>query len=346
MTITQTVRQFFSTGAAPTAPGPVISAGAALRPTAIGLDSAGVGLPAVSPLLDERDVKRRIQEVYELPAIPDMASRILQLASDPGVNVKSVVEVVELDPSLAAQIVRYARSPFFGYRGKIDSIQDAIARVLGFDMAMNIALGIASGKSFTIPADGPLGLKEFWRHSVYTATLTQALGNAMPRKVRPRPGMAYLCGLLHNIGFLLLGHLFKPEFLMLNKLVAANPDTPVADLEAQILGMGHARQMLGMGHAQIGTWLMQAWNMPAEVIVAVGEHHREDYKGEHAVFANLVLIAGRLLKRHGSGDAESTKLPADILDALYLNKELAETVMEKVLEGCEGLDVIASQIAA
>jgi len=346
MAITQTVRQFFSAGAGQPAAGPVVSGDAVMPPTDVGFDHERVGLLADAPLLREQDVKRRIQEVYELPAIPDMASRILHLASDPDVNVKSVVEVVELDPSLAAQIVRYARSPFFGYRGKIDSVQDAIARVLGFDMAMNIALGIASGKSFTIPADGPLGLKEFWRHSVYTAALTQALGNAMPRKLRPRPGMAYLSGLLHNIGFLLLGHLFKPEFLWLNKLVAANPDTPIADLEAQILGMGHARQMLGMGHAQIGTWLMQAWNMPEEVIAAVGEHHREDYDGDHAVFAHLVLIAGRLLKRHGIGDADSTKLPAEILESLYLNEELVGTVMERVFKGCEGLDVMASQIAA
>lgn len=294
----------------------------------------------------EANIKKRVEELYELPAIPDIASRILVLSADPNASVKEIVEVVEMDPSLAAQVIRYARSPFFGYQGKVDTIQDAISRVLGFDLVMNIALGISSGKTFDIPDDGPIGLKSYWRHAIYTAALTQALGNAMPRKLRPRAGTAYLCGLLHNIGFLVLGHLFRPEFSVLNKMIAANPKAPVTDLETRILGMGHAKHILGMGHAQIGTWLMQSWDMPTEVIVTVREHHNKDFDGDFALYPQLVQVANRLLKRHGLGDAESGELPAQLLEATYMSEELAERVLGQMLEGCDGLDFIANQIAA
>ncbi|MDH5594455.1 MAG: HDOD domain-containing protein [Gammaproteobacteria bacterium] len=292
------------------------------------------------------EIRRQVESVYELPMIPDMASRILQLSADPAASVKDVVEVVEMDPSLAAQVIRYARSPFFGYQGDIDTIHEAISRVLGFDLVMNIALGISSGKIFNIPDDGPLGTKAFWRHAVYTAALTQALGKAMPRQMRPKAGTAYLTGLLHNIGFMLLGHLFRPEFMVLNKLAAARPNTSIAELEKRILGMGHAKHVVNMGHCQLGDWLMQSWKMPREVIVTVREHHNEDYKGEHCVYSRLTMVANRMLKRHGIGDARSEEVPEHILKSLYLSEELVERILEQIMDGGEALDVMAQQIAA
>ena len=292
------------------------------------------------------EIRRQVESVYELPIIPDMANRSLQLSTDPAASVKDVVEVVEMDPSLAAQVVRYARSPFFGYSGNVDSIHEAISRVLGFDLVMNIALGISSGKTFNIPEDGPLGTKAFWRHAIYTAALTQALGKAMPRQMRPKAGTAYLTGLLHNIGFMLLGHLFRPEFMVLNKLAAARPQTSIAELEKRILGMGHARHVVNMGHCQLGDWLMQSWKMPPEVIVTVREHHNEDYKGEHALYSRLTLVANRMLKRHGIGDARSEEIPEHVLKSLYLSEELVERIFEQIMEGGDALNVMAQQIAA
>ncbi len=292
------------------------------------------------------EIRRQVESVYELPIIPDMANRILQLSTDPAASVKDVVEVVEMDPSLAAQVVRYARSPFFGYSGNIDTIHEAISRVLGFDLVMNIALGISSGKIFNIPEDGPLGTNAFWRHAIYTAALTQALGKAMPRQMRPKAGTAYLTGLLHNIGFMLLGHLFRPEFMVLNKLAAARPQTSIAELEKRILGMGHARHVVNMGHCQLGDWLMQSWNMPQEVIITVREHHNEDYKGEHALYSRLTLVANRMLKRHGIGDARNEEVPEHVLKSLCLSEELVERIFEQIMEGSDALNVMAQQIAA
>ena len=158
------------------------------------------------PLLD---IKLRISRLKRLPPMPEMARRIVQLNSQPNSSVKDLVSVVELDPSLTMQVMRYASSPFFGYRGKVDSVHTAISRVLGYNMVMNLALGVTAAKSFKIPKNVPLGLDAFWRHAVYSAALVQALSTALPADIRPPAGLAYLAGLLHNFGHLLLGHLFK-----------------------------------------------------------------------------------------------------------------------------------------
>lgn len=302
-------------------------------------------LQASEQLTRTGELRRRIEQVYELPPMPEMARRVLQLRNNPDASINELAAIVEIDPSLAAQVVRYAASPFYAYRGKINSIHDAITRVLGFDMVMNMALGLATGKSFHNPCDGPLGLQAFWQHAVYTATLAQALAKRMPPKLRPQPGMAYLAGLLHNFGFLLLGHMFPPEFKLLNKLVAAHPETPVTALEKCVLGMGQAQNLLEMGHAQIGAWLMQSWCMPEEIIVTLREHHNPDYAGDHALFPHLVMLADHVLKGRDIGDAPDAFLPPMSLSMLELSEDIVRDTAEQLFMDCSTLDILAQQLA-
>src|SRR5690606_23270226 len=125
---------------------------------------------------------------------------------------------------------RYARSPLFGYRGRVDSVADAVARVLGYDLVLDLALGLAALKPFSIPADGPLGLDAFWQQATLSAALARRLVRLLPAARRPAAGTLYLCGLLHNFGYLVLGQLFQPEYYLLNRMVAANPEAPVTEL--------------------------------------------------------------------------------------------------------------------
>lgn len=291
------------------------------------------------------EIRRKIERVYELPPMPEMARRVLELRKNPDADISDLAQIVELDPSLAAQVIRYASSPFYGYRGRINSIHDAITRVLGFDLVMNMALGLATGRSFPNLCDGPLGLTAFWRHAVYSAALSQAIVRKMPRERRPELGMAYLAGLLHNFGFLLLGHLFPPEFKLLNKLVIAHPDSPVTALEKCVLGMGQAQEVLDMGHAQMGAWLMQSWEMPPEIVVTVREHHNPAYDGEHAVYSHLVLVTDHLLKRHGIGDAADGELPDISLRRIGVKEDLLAELVEELIENAGDLDSMARSLA-
>ena len=232
--------------------------------------------------------------------------------------------------------MRYASSPFFGYRGKVDSVHTAISRVLGYNMVMNLALGVTAAKSFKIPKNVPLGLDAFWRHAVYSAALVQALSTALPAEIRPPAGLAYLAGLLHNFGHLLLGHLFKQEFLLLNKFIARHPERTVVDIENEVLGADHTR---------IGAWLMKAWNLPEEVIVATREHHNEYYQGPHAVYSQLVMLADLLLKQYDVSSDGPGEIPDSVMQMLELGEYQVAMITRQVFEDCAGLDSIAMQMS-
>lgn len=301
---------------------------------------------AVENSTSHPDVRRCIEQVYQLPSMPGMARSILELRLRPTASAADLAAIVELDPSLAAQVMRYANSPFFGYRGNIRSLRDAISRVLGFETVMGIALGLATAKALRNPLDGPLGLRAFWRHAIYSAALAQGIVQAMPSRARPSLGMAYLAGLLHNFGFLLLGHLFPPEFSLLNKLVMAHPEIPVTTLEKHLLGMGHAQRVLSLGHARIGAWLMESWGMPEEIVITLREHHNPQYDADHAVYPNLVLLVDHLLKACNLGDASNAELPPELLARLGLEEAQVVRVREKLLTRCKGLEHLVHQLAA
>ncbi len=282
--------------------------------------------------LGRESLRRRIETISELPAMPEMARRLLVLRSNPYADVDDLAKVVEMDPSLAAQIIRYARSPFFSYRGKVVSVQSAISRVLGYEPVMNIALGIASARPFLIPMEGAFGLRNYWRDAVYCAALCQSLINAMPYDQRPKPGLAYLSGLLHNFGLVLMGHLFPELFERLNAMAEAEPEASLEELE---------RRIMDAGHVELGAWLMEAWQMPVELVTAITEHHNPDYDGVHSVYPNLVYVANRLLHTHQVGEASDGLIPSSLLERLSLHEEHARMVMEGIMDGRDSLEDMA-----
>ena len=84
--------------------------------------------------------------------------------------------------------------------------------MLGVDAVMNMALALSVGSTFKISQSGPVGSNAIWKSSIYAASLMQRLSMLMPWGERPNPGTAYLVGLLHDVGMLVLGHLFTAEF--------------------------------------------------------------------------------------------------------------------------------------
>ena len=285
-------------------------------------------------------IRKRIESLLEdvqgLPAMPEMAQRILQVAGNANSTVQDLAKVIEVDPSLSAQIISYATSAFYGYRGDITSVRDAISRVLGFELVANIAAGISLGTRFKVPGEGPIGLNAFWRHAVYTSALAERLCKAIPRDRQTRPGMAYLSGLLHDFGYLVLGHVFPAVFDALNQSIAANSTINVIRVESLIMGMSHT---------EIGARLLQRWKLPEEAVAAAQYHHTPDYRAEDAVYAHLINLAEGLLHQHGVVNDVDTA-PSDITHALLgLDAVAIATAAQPVLDACAELDTLSQLLS-
>ncbi len=288
------------------------------------------------------EITARIRRLDKIPPLSPVAQQIMDLRSQNTPNAKALARIIELDPSLSAQVIRYACSALYAYKGKIDSTETAIARVLGYDMVINLALGIATTKPFKIPKDGPMGSDSFWRHAVYSAVMMQTLAAGLPREQRPSAGSAYLTGLLHDFGRLVFAHLFPEEYHQLNHIVAADPAADCTAVE---------ETLIGTTHAELGAWLLKEWKLPNDVVVANLKHHDPDFQGTHACASHLVLITDRILDwntTHGMTLDEETRpdpdLPSLSLEVLHVDQETVIRRAEKLLPKLPDMETMVQQL--
>lgn len=265
-------------------------------------------------------IQQRLEDTLGLPSMSPTTQKILMLRSDPEADVHALVEVVRVDPSLSAQVMSWAASPYYAAPGDVSSIDDAVIRVLGFELVVNMALGTAMGQMLTVPTNGPRGGTPYWLQSVYCAALSEQLCKKIPQEQRPKPGLAYLSGLLHNFGYLLLAHLFPPQFALLARYIEANPHFSLEAIEQQVINVTRE---------QIGGWLLSSWTLPEEVCDAIRYQNHLEYAGEHGPYVKLLYVANRLLRQQGLSDGPVEQISDEVLADLGLSAEVAaETVQE------------------
>lgn len=268
-----------------------------------------------------KDMLERIVTLEKLPPLPEIAQRILALKADPLASAGQLAAIVELDPALTAQVLRWASSPIYGLRGKVVTVKDAIAVVLGFDQVFNLAFGLCTLGSLQAPVEGLLGKRFFWQETLAGSLLMHKLARLLDPARRPEASTLHLAYLLHNIGHLLLSHLFRKEFDYLVQIADANPQSSLFPME---------RFALGIDHGQLGAWLVQSWNLPIELQTVTLHHHNPFYQGEHETLVLLTCLTDRLLGQIGIGDACNTSIEeTPLLERLGLDEsKLAECLQE------------------
>ena len=195
-------------------------------------------------------------DVESIPPLPATAAELLAMTADADVEVDDLVAVIERDPALNARLIGMANSAFYGSRVPVMSVREAIIRVLGLNMVRNIAVGMALTGGFSA-ADCPrFDLKGYWATALGTADLCSGLVRAAVLPGVPDPDTAYLVGLLHNLGELLLVHLRPRDMDEALRRAVAQPEQTLEQ---------HAVEVIGLGHWAAGAFLARHWQLPAVI---------------------------------------------------------------------------------
>jgi HD-like signal output (HDOD) protein len=261
--------------------------------------------------------------------------RLVELRSDPSAGIDDLVPLVRGDASLAAQVMSWAASPYYAAPGDVHSVEDAVIRVLGFDLVVNLALGVAMGKALSVPEDTPRDGVPYWEQSVYIAAAAERLCKKIPAEIRPKPGLVYLAGLLQNFGYLILAHLFPPHFSLLSRYIEANPHLPLEFVE---------KQVLNVTREQVGSWLLENWGLPDVVVEAVRHHNDLAYEGLASNEAKLLHIVSRGLRARQMADGPAEQVPDKVLAELKLTQVDIDSALTQVSESKVELDSLVHTI--
>lgn len=209
----------------------------------------------------------------ELPLLPQAASRVMALASDPAADAAKLSALIHQDQALAAHVLRIANSPAYMPRSPVVSLQHAVA-MLGITLLSEIAF-TASLKSgaFKVPGFED-DVKRLWRHSLASG----AYAKEVARMRRVNVESAYLCGLLHAIG--------KPVILRTVTMLAQERRIP---LEKPVL-----HSWVEGYHTQVGLLIADKWGLPTQVAVVIQYAGDYDHATAFRQECLLTCVADRL----------------------------------------------------
>ncbi len=276
----------------------------------------------------------KIRDFPHLPAIPLAAQEILAALQKDTITVGQLVAVIEGDPALMSRIISVANSAYFGSHQTIYSVHDAITRVLGTNNVFSIALSVVLAGPFKANKCPGFHVELYWAEALKTAILAQTLAQHVPNGESEIGKKAYLCGLLHNIGLLVLAHAFPSKVSQVFSIEAAEPDRDIADVEDRLIGIDRR-------HA--GAILARTWNLPDDLYAVIEHQHDPSYRGDHWKLSHLIGISARCARALSRG--KECEVTPELVEPLRLPANATQTCVDRVRDKVTEIHKMALMLA-
>jgi len=221
-------------------------------------------------------VEKVLKQIEHLPTLPQVVTKILAMTDSARGNAADLSK--EMDQSLSAKVMKVANSAFYGGRAArtVTSIHQGIV-IIGFDAVKEIVLTTSLFHTFKNSQEVKI-MQPLWRHSLESALIAKRLA-----WVYRYEGLdeAYLAGLLHDIGKLVIQQYFPDAYALAQKMSKAGGDALKAE-----------KEVLGMTHAEIAGRMAKQWNFHESLVQAIAHHHDEKWK-ENPNLGRIIFYANR-----------------------------------------------------
>jgi len=238
-------------------------------------------------------------ESMQLPSMPQILLRFLSLAEDDAASMADLAELVGQDPALSARVLTVVNSVAFRRGSATTSLVNCMV-TLGTRLSRTLASCLVIQKAFSPAAiTARYDLSGFWMHSLLVAELSRTIAE---QSRFPEPAEAYLAGLLHDVGQLLLLGGLEERY---GSLLASSRDETVLRLLEE--------QRLGTDHTAIGAWMVDRWGVSSSFMAdAVLFHHADAAEIQLADQLSQLVWTAHLICQHSRlYQAEPFEIPLD-----------------------------------
>lgn len=254
--------------------------------------STTVDVPASPTRQTDGQNKEQLQNIImttrDLPAMPQVASKVLELSSDPNTSAHQLQQVIADDQAMTARILKIANSALYSCSRKIKTLTEAIV-MLGFNSIRSLVVTSAARNLYNTRTS-QTGLKErlLWEHSIGCAFACRLMASDT------RPGLteeAFLAGLMHDIGKLVL-NIQTPEKFDQIVQVVYNENRSFSSTEKDIFGFDHT---------EVGALLVNKWKLSPVLEEVIRNHHNDAALSPEAPLLLYLDLGNRLCHKLGIG---------------------------------------------
>jgi putative nucleotidyltransferase with HDIG domain len=242
-------------------------------------------------------ITKLVEEVRDLPmSMSETLPAVIEACDNADTSVNDLTALISADQSLVAMLLKLANSAYYGYARRIETLPEAIV-LLGFSTIKSLAI-TATTMNLLFQTEDELSdvRHEIWSHSLGVGVAARALarkrGNIHPEK-------AFVAGLLHDLGMIILSVYRKQDFV---NVLAHAQDTGVTYEAAEA-------ELLGFSHAELGAQVAEAWSFPATHCEAIRFHHEPARATLQPALAQVAHIADWMVVDLGVGKITSAEQP-------------------------------------
>ena len=215
-------------------------------------------------------LKRKIMAMDKLPMIPEHVRKLMAMLKDPNSDIDKVMNLIERDLNLVAQILKIINSSLYCLSHRVESVSQAVS-LIGFSEVWKLLM-----------ASSVLNLMEenektLWDHSYTTSVVVREF--MRDERVNCTPDLP-LITLLHDIGKLVFASASRPSFNVVKQICE----------KERVTSHKLEEKHLGVNHMEAGAWLLEAWALDDDYTHFISHHHNKLFKVPEALRKDIMII--------------------------------------------------------
>jgi len=255
--------------------------------------------PPEAPVRESVDTKSQLQTIImstrDLPAMPQVASKVLELSSDPNTSASQLQQVISDDQAMTARILKIANSAMYSCSRKIKTLTEAIV-MLGFNSIRSLVVTSAARNLYNTRKSRS-GLKErlLWEHSIGAGFACRLMAQKHAPALTEE---AFLAGLMHDIGKLVLNIRIPEKFDEIVQVVY-NENRSFHSTE---------QENFGFTHAEVGSLLVNKWKLSPVLEDVIKNHHNPESISPDNPLLLYLDLANQICHKLGIGFSDEPEL--------------------------------------
>jgi len=264
------------------------------------------------------ELEELIESTISIPTIPSVFNEVTAIFESSESSARDAAQVIKKDPAISARVLRIVNSSFYGLKKPISDIELACS-ILGLQVLKNI---VAQATVQRASSDSPgldVDAEWLWDHSFKAAVACRAIAEQTKLGADLTKEDAYTCGLLHDIGELILLESQRARFAQALQLARSTT-----------LSLPRAEdRVFGFNHTHVGSMLADRWKLAPAVQAAVRHHHSsgaEAASEQHVLMVKIADSYAHLASEHEAGCDEEVYSEAE-LERLGLSGDLHREIL-------------------